>query len=1209
MYNPVSTYRIQFHKKFTFKDLQQTIPYLHRLGIRTIYASPIFEAVPGSTHGYDGLNPHVINPEIGTEEELLSLSKVLKSYGMGWIQDIVPNHMAFDTRNPWLADVLEKGAESKYTSFFDIAWQSSIYEGRLMVPFLGSSLEDVIVQKQLAVEYSERRFFFRYFDALYPLHPRSYVTICRAGEEAPPEIVQHWLSEIETIRTDADVDTFAANWERCLQSFSVLMQDKEVAAYISGCIELVNASPEALNNLLAEQVYRLCHWQETDGRINYRRFFTVNGLICLNMQDPAVFYEYHQYIFKFVEDGIFQGLRIDHIDGLYDPETYLRELRNKTGEHVYIIIEKILEAHEQLPDWPVQGTSGYEYLAWVNNLGTNRAGEKGFTQFYYSLVEEHKTVPQQVRDKKSAILYHHMGGELDNLFHLFMELIEPEAYAMMRTEDIKTAIAEFLIHCPVYRYYGNALPLSQEETSWVQEVLNRVRESREDLSPAVQLLESRLLYSDHPHQHNSGGLLHFYRRCMQLAGPLMAKGVEDTLMYTFNRFIVHNEVGDAADAFGISTDDFHQRMKERQQSWPLALNASATHDTKRGEDVRARLNVLSDIPAEWIQKVDEWHGMNKRLGSDGGPDPNDEYFIYQTLIGTYPFDEEEEGYDTRLTEYLQKALREGKRRSNWSQPDEAYETAVASFATALLDKEAPFWKSFHSILKKVRDHGVINSLVQVILKTTCPGVPDVYQGTEFWDLSFVDPDNRRPVDYGGRLQALEEIEASEDKGALFKPLWLDRKSGRIKLWLTQSMLQLRQQYAMVFTQGSYVPLSVSGSCKDHVFAFARIHRGTCIIVVVPLHTAAQSSNPDVDIDNMDWEDTTVAMPRDATGNWQNLLSGEKGDVSSNLKVADHFKQHPFAILRTTVTEKERGAGILLHITSLPSSFGIGDMGPQARYFADFLAGSKQKYWQVLPINPTEGGQGHSPYSATSSRAGNTLLISPELLVSEGLLETDVVQKEVLPQSGFTDFTAAAEVRQRLLDLAWTTFQKGTNEALLQEFEMFCSAEKEWLDDFALYTSLKEQHGGKPWYEWPKPLRQHDTGELKALAEGGKDTLTKIKWLQFIFSRQWQGLKGYCNERGILLIGDVPFYVSYDSADVWSNQHLFALDEEGQRTGIAGVPPDSFSADGQLWGMPVFKWDVLEETGYAWWVERLKKNNELFDLVRLDHFRAFAAYWE
>ncbi|MEJ7829495.1 MAG: alpha-amylase family glycosyl hydrolase, partial [Segetibacter sp.] len=449
-----STYRIQFHKDFTFNDLEKVLPYLQKLGVSTIYASPIFEAVPGSLHGYDVVNPHRINPEIGTEDQLRDISKKLKEAGINWLQDIAPNHMAFHSANEWMMDVLEKGPQSLYAPYFDVAWNSQLYHGRVMVPFLGLPLQDVIKNGELAIGYDHQRFVCKYFESSYPLQPKSYATILMAANEQPSQAVQQLIDQIPKME---DEQSYTERWNEIRLQLAALMKNDITKDYIEKCIKAINESSEQLQQIMDEQSYRLCHYQETDYQINYRRFFTDNGLICLNIHVKKVFDDYHKVIKTLVDDGVFQGLHIDNIDSLYDPTTYLNQLRELMGEETYIVVEKILEPGEGLPkQWPVQGNTGYEFLPMINNLFTNQSSEQSFAHFYRKLTKNHKSIHQHLHDKKSYILYKHMGGELENLYQLFMQtgLVQKEDYAQMRTEDIKTVIAEFLIQCPVYRYYG-----------------------------------------------------------------------------------------------------------------------------------------------------------------------------------------------------------------------------------------------------------------------------------------------------------------------------------------------------------------------------------------------------------------------------------------------------------------------------------------------------------------------------------------------------------------------------------------------------------------------------------------------------------------------------------------------------------------------------------------------------------------------------------
>ncbi|HEY1020815.1 MAG TPA: malto-oligosyltrehalose synthase [Flavisolibacter sp.] len=1210
MFNPVATYRIQFHKDFSFQKLEQVIPYLQQLGVTTLYASPIFEAVPGSNHGYDAINPHRINPELGTEEEFRRIRQQLSEAGIQWLQDIVPNHMAFDHRNPWLMDVLEKGEQSIYASFFDITWTSRLFKGKLMVPFLGDTLDAVIENDELKLSYADGRFVLKYYDSWYPLKIYSYLTVLQAAESN--DAIRNLVAQIEQIHQLEESSALQKGWNELLLQLQSLLQNEKVKTSVAKGMDVINHDKSILRQLVQEQYYRLCHWQETDERINYRRFFTVNGLICLNIQDPQVLEEHHRFIKQLVDEGLFQGLRIDHIDGLFNPTEYLHRLRTIAGEDCYIIVEKILEPGEALPShWPVQGNTGYDFLAMVNNLFTRNESMAAFTDFYEELTGLYSPVHQQVHNKKAHILYEHMGGELENLYQLFLQLslADKRQLARIPPDDLKSAIGEFLIHCPVYRYYADRFPLGGEEERSVRDILHRLRKGGE--SPeAVSILENVFLHR--PHENNAelnDRIGQFYQRMMQFAGPLMAKGVEDTLMYTYNRFIGHNEVGDSPEAFGDTLEGFHRKMLARREVWPLSLNATSTHDTKRGEDTRARLNVITDLHEEWLAKVTEWREMNKALKSAGAPDDNDEYFVYQALLGNFPMPgEEEDDFETRIQDYIQKALREAKVHSNWTTPNSEYEDAVKAFAVSLLDKSRPFWISFVEFQAQVIDHGIINSLSQVVLKFTCPGVPDVYQGCEFWDFSYVDPDNRRPVAYEKRMQVLEAFEGKAE-AELFGDLWEQRYNAHVKLWLTQQLFRLRKTNPDLFAEGEYIPLHVEGAYKNHVLAFARRHKSAVLVVAVPLHTAILGKAQEKAFFEINWKDTRVTLPKEIESSLETHFTATHIEKGKGLLVGELFSHFPIAILKARQETNVRGAGVLVHISSLPSLFGIGDMGPEAKYFADFLYRTKQKYWQLLPLNPTEEGQGYSPYSALSSKAGYPLLISPEMLVKDGLLQPTDLQQRELPRESHTDFREAERVKEELFEKAFATFLQVKEHPLQEEFKHYVKKEKDWLDDFALFMQLKKVHAGQPWFAWPDDFKNRDAEALKKFAQKQSKELKKIKWLQFIFTRQWHDLRTYCNSRNIRFIGDLPFYISYDSSDVWANRDFFAIDADGRRTGIAGVPPDAFSDDGQLWGMPVFNWEAMKKNGYAWWIERLRKNIELFDLVRLDHFRAFAAYWE
>ncbi|MCC8407553.1 malto-oligosyltrehalose synthase [Mucilaginibacter sp. UR6-1] len=1210
MFDPAATYRIQFNKDFTFSHLEHIIPYLQQLGIKTLYASPIFEAVPGSTHGYDVTDPHRVNPEIGTLKQLRQVTARLKDAGINWVQDIVPNHMAFDVKNSWLMDVFEKGSLSAYASFFDTSGTSELFEGRIMVPFLGAPLTDVISKGELKLGYTRGSLFLGYYDSQYPLNISGYSWVI-SSIKTKDDSLKKLLQQIKQAHQVDDVKAFCIEFNELKSQFNSLFSNAEHNALLTEAINSINKSSKKLEQLADEQYYRLCNWQETDSRINFRRFFTVNGLICLNMQNPQVFAHYHKFISQLLKEGVFQGLRVDHVDGLYDPAGYLQQLRKLTGNETYIVVEKILEKGERLPaDWPVQGATGYEFLAAINNLLTHRESEKQFTSLYQKVTGRQKFDESDIWEKKAYILHNHMAGELVNLTRYFCELnlIDEETHKQIAHEKLKEAIAKLLIYCPVYRYYGNSMPLQCKEAANVENILKQVKNSDKELKPVADLLEAALLkLPSEKGDDYAANALRFYQRCMQLTGPLMAKGVEDTLMYTYNRFVAHNEVGDAPDAFGISVDDFHALMQDRQQHWPLALNGTSTHDTKRGEDVRARLNALSAMPDVWGKLVEKWLKENVQPAEGKRLDVNDVYLIFQTIAGAYPMPSEgDDGFEQRIHEYLEKALREGKQHSQWAGPDEEYETASKSFASALLKKDSAFWQSFRAFHKQLADHGIINSLVQVALKFTAPGVPDVYQGCDRWDLSLVDPDNRRPVDYTLSGELLNAI--NQDDESLIEQLWNDRYSAKIKLWFTNRLLSLRGKYPDLFAKGQYIPLKVKGKYKAHVIAFARQHGRQWLVSALPLHLPVIT--PEFKAGEINWASTRVILPATLPNQYTDELTGLAANVDGGeLYIKDVFKPAlPLAVLNFKRPENPRGSGLLMHITSLPSNFGVGDLGPQAMAFADALKNSLQKYWQLLPLSPTEMLDAHSPYSSFSSMAGNTLLISPELLAADGLLTAADLKDNALPSKIEVDYAGAERVKTHLFNIAWANFKKGSN-VLQDDFNAFCLGQAAWLNDFALYVVIKHHHAGKPWFEWHTDYMQRNDKSLKGFARKYADEITKIKWLQFIFARQWNGLRSYCNDLGIKLFGDLPFYVSYDSADVWANREIFSLNAEGKMQGVAGVPPDYFNADGQLWGMPVFCWNKLKQTNYKWWVDRVKKNMELFDILRLDHFRAFAAYWE
>ncbi|HVU56649.1 MAG TPA: malto-oligosyltrehalose synthase [Puia sp.] len=784
-----STYRIQLHKGFNFHRLKNILPYLHELGISTVYAAPITRAIKGSQHGYDVTNPGSISPEIGTEREMEELSHLLKKYKMTWIQDLVPNHMAFEVSNPWIRDVLEKGQGSEYYSFFDIEpWPSPLLGNKLMLPFLGNTLTECLQKKEIRLDLAGGRFVIRYYQQEYP--------ISAASDE--------WL---HTIRPDSPAEQIVA---------------------------FFNERPPLLKELLDQQHYVLTHGHLAASVINYRRFFTVNSLICLRMEEEKVFEAYHRQILCWYKKGLIQGLRLDHIDGLAAPRQYIQRLRHSFGQDCYMVAEKILAADELLPsDWPLQGTTGYEFLGLTSQLLTDPDGFHQLKNFYREhIVPDMPEYRDLVFEKKLHYLLTYMGGELDNLTHRASPSPQEPDKARFRN-----ALAIFMSSFPVYRLYpepGSPLPDLSGPLAAVSE------EDRPLLQTAL----------DDPA---------FLTRLMQFTGPLAAKGVEDTVFYVYNPLIARNEVGDTPFVDGLSPAEFHQKMTLRQQRTPLSLNTGTTHDTKRGEDSRIRLCWLSSIPDEWIATVTRWREMNKRIA----PLPNDEYFIYQSLIGGFPPDIVLTGqFRQRFHSMLTKALREARTATSWDAPDEVYEKKCHDFADALLDTESPFMEDFFPFVFKCIKQGARYSLSQLLLRLTAPGIPDIYQGAECWDLSFVDPDNRLPVDYTLREQLLDQIKQAEKEGypAVLELVAEQGRSGAGKLYTIYKTLAYRNACPRVFTEGDYIPIDIPGA---HL-AYIRRQDQRWALIVVPLIRIVDTPAAQL----------PITLPDDAPATWTNIFTGD-----------------------------------------------------------------------------------------------------------------------------------------------------------------------------------------------------------------------------------------------------------------------------------------------------------------------------------------------
>jgi (1->4)-alpha-D-glucan 1-alpha-D-glucosylmutase len=904
MHIPSSTYRIQLHKGFTFKDLQRILDYLNTLGISTIYASPIMQAAPGSMHGYDVTDPHTINAEIGNGEELKTLARNLRKKDMFWLQDIVPNHMAFHPMNYRLMDVLERGPQSPYYRYFDINWDHPLPElkGKVIVPFLGNELATCVRQGEIKLTFSEQGFSVSYFDTGYPLSLSAYGLLKSMLEKNEHETtLTSILSRIVAAAADVDYETWHAIKQELLEAI-LNSDDLEV---MQNVLTSVNEDNAQLENLLAHQYYKLSYWKDSDTIINYRRFFTVNELICLRMEDDDVFDEYHTYLHKLYKEKIVHGFRIDHIDGLHDPAKYIQQLRKLMGSSCYIIAEKILEAKEEMPaQWRLQGTSGYEFLSFLNQLLTLRKGAKELLTFYRELIPGIPPYHQLIFESKKLILENYISGEWENLTHLFTSL---ELSGSFARERIKQALGFFMLSLPVYRIYPDTLPLKGKSLLIVHEAFDKALRAGADFTEELNYLRS--VFTNPPaNEEQHERILYFLKRLMQFTGPLTAKGVEDTTFYIYNPLISHDEVGDSPAPLGMTIQKFHEKMQARQLSTPHSLNATATHDTKRGEDARIRINVLSRLPKTWKEHVLHWLEINrpfhKTINGKTVPELNDEYFIYQSMIGGFPEDYQVTGeWIKRVQAYLNKALREAKVNTNWSGPDEQYEKGCQEFIERILHSGHSFLRSFVPFVKTVCEHAMVYSVNQTLIKLTAPGIPDIYQGCELWDLSFVDPDNRRPVDYDKRMQFLFQLVLKEEKGkeALLEYLREHREAGIEKLYVTWKTLNFRKANPSLLTEGAYIPIAVTGK-EISAAAYARTTDDRWALVVIPLGLVTHDREEDAAL----LQDQFLVLPEDGPEKWTNLFTGDTFDSPNQIPLIEMFKDFPVALLVNPVPAQKQG---------------------------------------------------------------------------------------------------------------------------------------------------------------------------------------------------------------------------------------------------------------------------------------------------------------
>jgi len=923
---PIATYRIQFGPRFTFGDCRTIVDYLKRLGMTDIYASPVFKARKGSLHGYDVVDPSAINPELGGEEGWRELLGLLAERNMGWIQDIVPNHMAYDYANDMLMDVMEWGKKSPFLEFFDISWDH-VYEnlnGKLLAPFLGNYYGKCLERGDIRLEYHEGEITVNYYDLKFPLRMESYAAVLgersetRSPRPSTPDNLARCLDSLQRLvrsrdRTDPE-RTLQERARMKKQMRDLFSGDLSVCKHLQKRLDTFNgntenpASFDLLDRLLSQQHFRLSFWKVATEEVNYRRFFNVNELICLRTEQKEVFDYIHSLLFRMTEEDGFSGLRIDHIDGLYDPAAYLKRLRKKTGD-LFIVAEKILAFDEDLPDWPVQGTTGYEALNRINGIFCKRENRKKFDRIYSRFTAQKTSLPEMVRDKKRMIIGKHMAGDVDNLAHAVKKIAGHYRSGRDFTlYGLRRAIVEILAQFPVYRTYRNSQMFSAQDKRIINRAVDDAGKKIPEFHFELQFIRHLLFQSpdDDLSEEDKAGWMDFGLRFQQFTGPLMAKGFEDTALYVYNRFLSLNEVGGDPGRFGLELEDFHQFSKQRSLQWPHAMTATATHDTKRGEDVRARLNVLSEIPDEWAMAVGSWRRMNrgkkKRVGRTLVPDRNDEYFLYQSMVGAFPFDRTEiSSFKERMKTYAVKAVREAKIHTEWIKPDTAYEQALQEFVDVILtpSRKNVFLEEFLGFQQKIAYSGVYNSLSQTLLKLTVPGVPDFYQGTELWDLNLVDPDNRRPVDFAKRSSLLDDLieRSRRDILDLIKELLLTPQNGRIKLFLIYRALRLRQRRTEVFKKGAYIPLETAGKWKNNILSFVRDFEGDRSLSIVPRFLTSLIEEQEAPLGKKIWGDTSIRLPDEYSDNWTDAITGHTlHGCRTVLPLSEVFLHFPVALL-------------------------------------------------------------------------------------------------------------------------------------------------------------------------------------------------------------------------------------------------------------------------------------------------------------------------
>ncbi len=875
---PQSTYRLQLHAGFTFDDARAVAEYLHQLGISHAYCSPYLQAAPNSMHGYNVVDFEKVNVELGGEEGLQRFSSQLKALGMGQVLDIVPNHMAIGPQNRYWWDVLENGPSSIYATWFDIEWHSAEVklQNKVLLPVLGNQYGRVLTAGEIRLQQECSRFFISYFDHVFPVAPRSLaMPLARAAELAHHNTLSFIADSLTRLpapdSTDSDEVALRHRDKAVIYELlrSLCEQDRKIIETIAGVVAELNQDFDALDVFLNQQNYRLAYWRTADQELGYRRFFDINTLVGIRVEREHVFNAMHSRVLEWLESGVLDGLRVDHPDGLRDPQQYFERLRRRAPK-AWIVSEKILQPGESLrSDWPIEGTTGYDFLNVCNRVLVSDEGLTELTGIYEKFTGEPVDFEVISREKRLDIEHEALGSDVNRLANLFVAICENNRDRRDYTRaEIRRALREVAAGFSVYRTY--VIPdrdqITGEDRAQIDHAIHLAKKHRLDLDPGLLDFIGDVLAMRARGELETEFLLRF----QQFTSPVAAKGLEDTAFYCYNRMVGLNEVGGSPESGGITLKEFHDFFIARQATTPFTANTLSTHDTKRCEDVRARLAVLTEIPRRWRSALNHWARLNVKFKTARLPDRNTEYLLYQTLIGAWPIDAE------RLNAYMQKAVREAKQQTGWTQQNKEFEEALRNFVNCILTSQ-PFIQELETFVRYVREAGRINSLSQSLIRCTAPGVPDIYQGSELWDLRLVDPDNRAPVDYALRRRMLEDIQNGIHPSEMMQLM----DCGMPKLWTIVTALNLRREHPEWFcADAAYVPIYAEGIKDRHIIAYLR---GDNVVTVVPRWNLSHSTG---------WASTTIDLP---IGRWRNLLAGGLLD-GGRVRIQRLLRDFPVALL-------------------------------------------------------------------------------------------------------------------------------------------------------------------------------------------------------------------------------------------------------------------------------------------------------------------------